>query len=226
MVEDVHDKAVAYLVSKCPDLAVVSVLAYGSYARGDYRSDSDVDLLVVLDSGRYSVRDLKGLIDVGGFCRKEFKVNLQMDVIVDSEIDLWNRGVLLEGHSFIDLAFYRKEGRVLYGEDVRSRFKLPGDLREKSLVVLGIIEVEFKRWFLEGHGEDRLVPHWMTGWLLATLLNVQGTVEVTSFKETCRLLEKVPAVASTMQFKKYREKCELTADEFIGLLRTIKSCVV
>ncbi len=226
MAEDAHGRAVSYLVSKCPDLAVVGVLVYGSYARGDYRRDSDVDLLVVLDSKRYSAGDLRGLMDISRRCREECGVNLQMDVILDSEIDLWNRGVLLEGHSFIDLSFYRKEGKVVFGEDVRSRFKLPVDFRDKARDVLGVVESEFKRWFLEGHGEERLVPHWLTGWLLATLLNVLGWVDVVSFGEMCRLIgEEVTVVAGSVQFGKYRERRELTADEFIELMRMVKGLV-
>ncbi|MBO3753604.1 MAG: hypothetical protein FGF53_01795 [Candidatus Brockarchaeota archaeon] len=50
--------------------------------------------------------------------------------------------VLLDGHSFIDLSFYRKLGKVLLGEDVRERFKLPVDLEEKACIVLGTIKAE------------------------------------------------------------------------------------
>lgn len=225
VVEDVHCKAVSYLVSKCPSLAVVSVLAYGSYARGNYRADSDVDVLVVVDSSRYSSADLKSLVEVCVFCKKEFKVALQMDVVLDLEIDLWNKGILLDGHSFIDLSFYKREGVVLFGEDVRDRFRVPEDFREKACDVLGVVEAEFKRWFCQGHGRRRFVPHWMTGWLLATFLNVLGILDVRSFEEMCEEVGKIPVLAGTPMFEKYRRKRELTADEFIELLRTIKSYV-
>lgn len=225
MIADAHGKAVSYLVSRCGGLAVVSAMVYGSYARGDYRSDSDVDVLVVVDSSRYSSADLKSLVDICVFCKREFKVALQMDVVLDCEIDLWNKGVLLDGHSFVDLSFYRKEGRVLFGVDVRDRFCVPRDFRKKSRDVLGIVESEFKRWFCQAHGRKRFVPHWMTGWLLATFLSIIGRVDVSSFSETCELLKGFPVVASTVQFRKFREKRELTADEFIELLRTVKSYV-
>lgn len=223
VIEDAHARAVSYLISNCRDLALVSVLVYGSYARGDYRPDSDIDLLMVLDSKRYSSRDLRSLVKICRFCREEFKVSLQMDIILDSEIDLWNHGVLLDGHSFIDLSFYRKEGKVLLGEDVRERFKLPVELKEKARVVLGIIEAEFKRWYLGQEGEACLVPHWMTGWLLVTFLNTLGTVDVASFKETCESVEKIPALSASRGFQKYREKKELTADEFIELHKVVKN---
>ena len=222
MVEDSHNKAISVLLSNCRDLAILSILAYGSYARGDYRPDSDIDLLVVIDSKRYSSNDLQRLIEICESCKEEFKVSLCMDIMLDSEIELWNKGILLEGHSFIDLSFYKKDGKVLLDEDIRDRFRLPEDLEEKAYILLGVIEAEFKRWFLEGEGKKGLVPHWMTGWLLVTFLNTQGIVEVTSFKETCGFIEETPVLATTPEFKKYREKRELTADEFINLYRVIK----
>jgi predicted nucleotidyltransferase len=204
-------------------MPLVSILAYGSYARRDYRPDSDIDLLVVFDSKRYSSEDLNNIIEVCKTCREEFKVSFQMDIWVDSEIDLWNKGILLEGHSFIDLFFYRKDGRVLFGADIRDRFKLPRDVEAKARVLLGVIEAEFKRWFLEGEGERQFVPHWMTGWLLVTFLNTLGIIDVTSIKETCEHIEKIPAIAARKEFEKYKRKEELTPDEFINLHRIIKS---
>ena len=222
MVEDAHTKAVSYLLSNCRELAVMSILAYGSYARGDYTPDSDIDLLVVLDSNMYSSKDMRRLVEISEYCEEEFKVSLYMDIILDSEVELWNRGILLEGHSFIDLSFYKREGKVLFGIDIRDKFRLPEDLEEKAYVLLGIIEAEFKRWFIEGGGKRMLVPHWLTGWLLVTFLNTIGIAEVTSFEETCELIERIPLLETTPEFKKYRDRKELTADEFIKLFRRIK----
>jgi len=222
MTEDVHDKAVSYLLSNCRGLAVLSILAYGSYARRDYRPDSDVDLLIVLDSERYAAEDLRRLMELAKAAKKRYGASLNMDIMLDSEIDLWNRGILLEGHSFIDLSFYQKDGKILLGEDIRGRFRLPEDLEEKAKVLLCIVESEFKRWLLEGEGGRRLVPHWLTGWLLVTFLNTLGISEAVSFKETCELIEGIPFLAITPEFGKYREKKELAPDEFINLYRIIK----
>jgi predicted nucleotidyltransferase len=222
MVEGNHEKAIASIVSSCQNLAVISILVYGSYARGDYRPDSDIDLLAVVDSKRYSSSDLKRLVEICRFCKEEFEVKLEMDIILDSEIELWNKGILLDGHSFIDLSFYNKEGKVIFGEDIRARFKLPENFREKSHDLLKIIDAEFKKWFLESE-EIRSVPHWMTGWLLVTYLNTLGVTDVTSFEKTCELIKEITFLATTPEFSKYHQKKELTPDEFINLKRIIQS---
>jgi len=220
--EDAHRKAISHLLSSCKDLAVLSVLAYGSYARGDYKPESDIDLLVVLDSKRYSSKDMKSLIDICKFCKKEFNVLLQMDIWTESEIELWNKGILLDGHSFVDLSFYNKDGKVLFGRDIRNRFRLPTDIEKKACVLLDIIETEFKRWFFQQESESR-VPHWMTGWLLVTFLNTLGIADVAGFKETCASIKQIPVLAGTPGFQKYEMERELEPDEFIRLYRVIKS---
>lgn len=227
MMKDAHGKAVSYLLSKCQNLPITSILTYGSYARGNYKPSSDIDLLVVVDSLRYHARDLKSLIKVCETCKKKFHVIMQMDIILDSEIELWNKGILLDGHSFNDLSFYNKDGKVLFGEDIRNRFRLPSDFQEKAQVNLEIIEAEFKRWFYHFYHQTgkSLVPHWMTGWLLCTFLNTLGIVKITSFDETCEHINKIPDIARTSSFKKYRAKRELTADNFIALHRIIKNLI-
>jgi len=224
MMKDAHEEAVSYLLSKCEDLPIISVLTYGSYARGNYKPSSDIDVLVVVDSSRYHAKDLKSLVKVCETCNKKFHVVVQMDIILDSEIELWNKGILSDGHSFSDPSFYNKDGKVLFGEDIRNRFRLPSDFEEKAQLNLEIIEAEFKRWFCHSYHQTgkSLVPHWMTGWLLCTFLNTLGIVEIAGFDETCKRIDKIPDVASTSSFKKYKAKKELTADDFTDLHRIIK----
>jgi predicted nucleotidyltransferase len=224
MMKDAHEKSVSFLLSKCQDLPIVSILTYGSYAREEYKPSSDIDLLVVVDSLRYHAKDLMSLIKLCEICKKKFHVIIQMDIILDSEIELWNKGILLDGHSFNDLSFYNKDGKILFGKDIRNKFRLPTDFQEKAQVNLEIIEAEFKRWFCHSYHETgkSLVPHWMTGWLLCTFLNSLGILKITSFGETCEHIGKIPEIAGSSVFKKYKAKKELTADDFINLRRTIK----
>ena len=222
--KDAHGKAVSYLLLRCKNLPIISILAYGSYARGNYKPSSDIDLLVLVDSSVYHAKDLKSLIRTCETCKNKFNVIVQMDIILDSEIELWNKGILLDGHSFSDLSAYNKDGKILFGKDIRNWFKLPSDFQEKAQTNLEIIEAEFKRWFCHSYHETgkNQVPHWMTGWLLCTFLNTLGIVEIASFEETCMHVDNIPNVAETSSFQKYKAKKELTAEEFVALYRTIK----
>jgi len=47
--KDPQQKAVSYLLSKCRDLPIVSIMTYGSFARGDYKPSSDVDVCVGIE---------------------------------------------------------------------------------------------------------------------------------------------------------------------------------
>jgi predicted nucleotidyltransferase len=186
----------------------MSILTYGSYARGNHKPSSDIDLLVVVDSLRYYAKDLKSLIKICENCKTKFHVIMQMDIILDSEIELWDKGILLDGHSFSDLSCYNKDGKVLFGEDIRKRFRLPSDFQEKAQVNLKVIEAEFKRWFCHSYHQTgkSLVPHWMTGWLLCTFLSTRGIVEIASFSETCKHIDGFSDVAGTSSFKKFKAK--------------------
>jgi len=62
----------------------------------------------------------------------------------------------------------------------------------------------------------------MTGWLLVTFLNTRGIVDLTSFTDTCENIEKMVLLATAPEFKTYKEKKQLTADEFINLYRLIE----
>lgn len=63
------------------------IYLYGSYARGDFHAESDVDLLVLLNKKKISYKDVKAvrysLYDV------EFEVGIALCAIVYSEKD-WN----------------------------------------------------------------------------------------------------------------------------------------
>lgn len=226
---DPRQKAVAYLLSKCRGLPIVSILTYGSFGRGDYKPSSDIDVLVVVDSLRYRAKDLISLYKILENCKAKFHVGMDMDIIFDSEIDLWNKGILSFCHHFSHLSTnYNKDAKVIFGEDIRHRFRLPSDFEEKARLNLENIEAEYKLWFHHyylNHPTDELVPYYMTYWLLATFLNAHGILEITNFDEMCKYIDRFPSVAESSSFKKFRKAkgTELTDDEFINLLRIVKT---
>ena len=87
---------------------LVQVILYGSYARGDYRENSDIDIMILVDT---SLKDLKSyedkLTDVSvDFALEYLKVFSLIDVCY-AEFSKWKQV----------LPFYRnvaKEGVVLY----------------------------------------------------------------------------------------------------------------
>lgn len=228
-----QQKAVTYFLSKCRGLPIVSILTYGSFGRGDYKPSSDIDVLVVVDSLRYCTKDLISLMKILENCKAEFHVDMDIDIILDSEIDLWDKGILSQGHHFSHLSTnYNKDAKVIFGEDIRHRFRLPPDFEEKARLNLELIEAEYKEWSLHYyhyHTKDdpyyESVPYYMTYWLLATFLNAHGILEITNFDEMCKYIDRFPSVAETSSFKKFRKTkgTELTDDEFINLLRIVKT---
>jgi predicted nucleotidyltransferase len=144
-----QQKAVSYFLSRCRGLPIVSILTYGSFGRGDYKPSSDVDVLVVVDSSRYCKKDLISLMKILEDCKARSHVGMDMDIILDSDIDLWNNGILPDGHHFSHLSTnYNRDAKVLFGEDIRRRFRLPSDFEKKALLNLKNIEAEYLAWFL------------------------------------------------------------------------------
>ena len=83
--KDPQQKAVSYFLSKCRGLPIVSILTYGSFARGDYKPNSDIDLLVVVDSLRYCAKDLTSLMKIRENSKAKFHAGMDMDIIFDSK---------------------------------------------------------------------------------------------------------------------------------------------
>ena len=88
---------------------VKQIILYGSYARGDFRPDSDVDIMILLDM---SDMDLKAYSQRLSYMTYDFNLDNDLDIkpIAKSE-DHFRKWV-------VNYPFYaniNKEGVVLYG---------------------------------------------------------------------------------------------------------------
>ncbi|MCI5620498.1 MAG: nucleotidyltransferase domain-containing protein [Lachnospiraceae bacterium] len=85
------------------------VILYGSYARGDFRSDSDVDIMILLDM---SDLDLKAYSQRLAYMTYDFNLDHDLDIkpIAKSEDHFMK---WIENYPFY--ANIQKEGVILYG---------------------------------------------------------------------------------------------------------------
>ena len=85
------------------------VVVYGSYARGDYRDDSDIDIMILVDM---SDIELKSYGEKLSYMTYDFNLDHDIDIkpIAKSE-EIFNKWV-------VNYPFYsniHKEGVILYG---------------------------------------------------------------------------------------------------------------
>ena len=85
------------------------VILYGSYARGDYRDDSDIDIMILVDM---SDIELKSYSEKLSYMTYDFNLDHDIDIkpIAKSE-EIFNKWV-------VNYPFYsniHKEGVILYG---------------------------------------------------------------------------------------------------------------
>lgn len=89
--------------------ALESVVLYGSYARGDYRPDSDVDIMILLDM---SDIELKKYREKLSFMTFDFNMDNNLDIKpIAKDISHFKKWV-------VNYPFYaniEREGIVLYG---------------------------------------------------------------------------------------------------------------
>ena len=205
------------------------MMVYGSYARGDYSKNSDIDLAILLDSKKFCHSDACKLIQYVGRAQKRYGVKVEPDFILDSEIELFNRGIFLDGRAFSDVYMYMKDGIILLGEDFRHLLAPPDSTMRVEGIQFDIIEEHFKRWLL--HNLDSRVPNWFVSWSIVTAVNMMGSTRVgnrdESFGELERLLPSVRDLPTYRKFKSNSKKRKvLGVDEFLKLLKALESSVV
>ncbi len=79
-------------------------ILYGSYARGDFHKDSDIDVLVVLDNIKSEMNEIDTLAD------------LKTDILLNSDIYISTNPTSIQKFENSSLFFYqniRKEGIII-----------------------------------------------------------------------------------------------------------------
>ncbi|MCG3156892.1 MAG: hypothetical protein DKINENOH_03517 [bacterium] len=107
--EEITPELIDYIVAKIVrEIEPEKIILYGSYARGDFHEDSDIDLLIIKDSEEPS-RMMRRKVD-GLFSGRLFSLDLR--VRKPSEVE-WNFRV---GNPFY-LYHIFKDGKVLYDKN-------------------------------------------------------------------------------------------------------------
>ncbi len=85
------------------------VILYGSYARGDFRTDSDVDLMILLD---LSELDLKAYSQKLSYMTYDFNLDHDLDIKPIAKSEEHFRKWIVNYPFYANI---QKEGMVLYG---------------------------------------------------------------------------------------------------------------
>ena len=105
--EKITPKLVQYIVDKIVrEIQPVKIILFGSYARGDFSRDSDLDLFIVVDDGRESSRLIRRKIDALLWGRR-----FPVDLVVRKEKEI-ERNFRAKNPFYIHHIF--KDGKVLY----------------------------------------------------------------------------------------------------------------
>ncbi len=105
--DKITPKLVQYIVDKIVrEIQPMKIILFGSYARGDFSSDSDLDLFIVVGNNEESCRVLRRKIDALLWGRR-----FPIDLIVRNEKEI-ERNYRAQNPFYIHHIF--KDGKVLY----------------------------------------------------------------------------------------------------------------
>ncbi|UCH93689.1 MAG: nucleotidyltransferase domain-containing protein [Candidatus Aminicenantes bacterium] len=108
--EKITPKLVQYIVDKIvQEIQPEKIILFGSYARGDFSRDSDLDLFIVVADGKESSRLLRRKIDALLWGRR-----FPVDLVVRSEKEI-RRNLKAKNPFYIHHIF--KHGKVLYEKE-------------------------------------------------------------------------------------------------------------
>ena len=74
---------------------LVRVILYGSYARGDFNSDSDIDLLIVLKEMESPGKEIDRMIEIKSEINLKYNVLISVFPVASIEYDSLNSPLLL-----------------------------------------------------------------------------------------------------------------------------------
>jgi predicted nucleotidyltransferase len=111
MSQKVMDLMEAYVheIQKIYGAHLRKIILYGSYARGDYREDSDIDIMILLDISDLEIKEyFEQLVSVTFDFNMEYDTDIKPIAKSEAHFQKW----------IINYPFYaniNKEGVVLYG---------------------------------------------------------------------------------------------------------------
>lgn len=85
-----------------------SIILYGSYARGDNRTDSDVDIMVLLKGSKEDVREYRNALNIIS-SRVGLKYDLLLAVVVKDKKSFEQKMPVLPFYKNV-----KKEGKIIY----------------------------------------------------------------------------------------------------------------
>jgi predicted nucleotidyltransferase len=108
--EKITPKLVQYIVDKIVrEIRPKKIILFGSYARGDFSKDSDLDLFIVVEEGEESSRSIRRKIDALLWGRR-----FPVDLVVRKEKEI-ERNFRARNPFYIHHIF--KDGKVLYEKE-------------------------------------------------------------------------------------------------------------
>lgn len=100
----IFEKIVAFVTSK---ISPERIVLFGSYARGDNRENSDIDILII-------VKNLRNERKITGLLYKEL-LNEEMSIPIDFIAIDYDKYNLLKNKTGIIYKTIEREGKLLYG---------------------------------------------------------------------------------------------------------------
>jgi len=82
LIHDAIARFIEKIQTKFPD-TITQIILFGSYARGDYHQDSDVDLLVLTKDDSWELK--KNIMDAGFFFYPEIGVMISAKVMTEEQ---------------------------------------------------------------------------------------------------------------------------------------------